>query len=148
MKTTVKRLDLDYQHMRLIEYFLANNIYSYNIIEAKSDYYNLTLQQRQYVLNSPDIRLLCKTIVLENTAFDKQYESDYYQQYYLAIVQYTNEFNGEKLAKGLKILQNNNSTEKLSKKYFHMRLADSEVAFEMSGYRFNCITPYLMKCDK
>jgi hypothetical protein len=148
LPTVVKKLNLDYQHMKLIEYFIANRVYSYNIFEAKPDYYENTLQKRQYMLGAPDIRILCKTIVLENTAFDKKFGSEFYRKYYLAIVQYTNEFNGEKLAKGLKALQNTCCEEKLSKKYFHLRLADCDVAYEMTGYRFNCITPYLMKCEE
>jgi prolyl-tRNA editing enzyme YbaK/EbsC (Cys-tRNA(Pro) deacylase) len=63
----------------------------------------------------------------------------------MAVVQYTNEFHGEKIAKSMKTIQNNNSTEKLSNKYFHFRLAKNDVAFGMTGYKFNCITPFLMK---
>jgi hypothetical protein len=144
----IRRLNLDYQHAMLIDFFINNSIYSYKIVEAKPDYYKLSLEQRREVLGASSLDVLCKTIILENTAFAKECESEYYKQYYLAIVQYTNEFHGEKIAKQLKQRQNDNCENKLSKKYFHMRLAKSEVAFDLSGYRFNCITPFLMKADQ
>lgn len=143
-----RRLNLDYQHARLIEFFLKHKAYSYKIIEAESNYYDLTLEQRMGVLGAHDLDTLCKTIILENTAFDEKYESEYYKRYYLTIVQYTSEFNAEKIFKILKNIQNTNCKDKLSNKYFHFRLAKNEVAFNMTGYRFNCITPFLMKADE
>jgi hypothetical protein len=144
----INKLNINYQHMKLIEFFLSNKIYSYKIFEADLNYFNMNLEERKELLNAADIRLLCKTIILENTAFDKKYESEFYQQFYIAIVQFVTEFHGEKLNKNLKLLQNANCSEKLSNKYFHMRLAKEEQAFEMTGYKYNCITPYLMKCEK
>jgi prolyl-tRNA editing enzyme YbaK/EbsC (Cys-tRNA(Pro) deacylase) len=143
-----KRINLDYQHLKMVEYFLSNKAYSYKIVEADSSYYSLNLKQRQQVLGAHTTDVLCKTIILENTAFDKQYESEYYQKFYLAIVQYEKEFNGDKIMKSMKAIQNQHSSEKLSNKYFHFRLAKDEVAYDMTGYRFNCITPYLMKDEK
>ena len=140
-----KRVDLDFQHLRMIDFFIQNSIYSYKIVEADSNYYNLTLEGRRQVLGAHSLDVLCKTIILENTAFDAKYESKYYKQFYMAIVQYTNEFHAEKIAKSMKTIQNNNCEEKLSNKFFHFRLAKNDVAFEMTGYKFNCITPYLMK---
>jgi len=143
-----KRIDLDFQHARMIEYFLKNKIYSYKIVEANSNYYKLNLNQRKNVLGAHTIDVLCKTIVLENTAFDATYESDYYKKYYMAIVQYVQEIHGEKIAKSMKAIQNANCKDKLSNKYFHFRLAKDEDAFNMTGYRFNCITPFLSKKDE
>jgi hypothetical protein len=148
IKKIIKRVDLDYQHARMIEYFVKNKIYSYKIVEADPSYYKLNLNQRKNVLGAYTIDILCKTIVLENTAFDPSYESDYYRKYYMAIVQYVQEIHGEKIAKALKAIQNANSTEKLSNKYFHFRLAKDDDAFNMTGYRFNCITPFLSKKDE
>ena len=60
----------------------------------------------------------------------------------------TKDINAEKIAKLLKNRQNNFCKEnQLSNKYFHFRLSKEEVAFEMSGYFFNCITPFIMKCE-
>lgn len=148
IKTLVKRVDLDYQHTRMIEFFVTNQVYSYKIIEADSNYYILNLNQRKEVLGAHSIDVLCKTIVLENTSFDSKFESDYYKKYYMAIVQYTQEIHAEKIAKSMKAIQNANSKEKLSNKYFHYRLVKDEIAFEMTGYKFNCITPFLSKKEE
>ena len=145
---TVKRINLDYQHTRMIEYFIRNKIYSYKIIEADSNYYKLNLNQRKDLLGAHSVDVLCKTIVLENTSFDPKYESKFYQKYYMGIVQYTQEIHAEKIAKSMKAIQNANSTEKLSNKFFHFRLAKDEEAYYMTGYKFNCITPYLSKRDE
>ena len=148
LESIVKRINLNYQHSIMIEYFLKNKIYSYKIIEANPNYYDLSLFERMKVLGAASIDVLCKTIILENTAFDEKYESNSYKRYYVSIVQYTNEFNGEKIGKLMKSIQNAKNLHKLSNKFFHFRLAKNEVAYEMTGYRFNCITPLLMKADK
>ena len=143
-----EQVNLHYQHLKLINYFISNCIYSYNIIKTKN-YYSKTLEQRQNIINATTTDVMCKTIILENKNFDETQESKYYKRYYMCIVQYTNEFNAEKIAKLLRIRQNKNCKEnQLSKKYFHFRLSKEEVAFDMSGYYFNCITPYLMKCEE
>lgn len=147
-ESLIRRVNLNYQHAKLIEYFINNRIFSYNIVEAIRNYYDLSLQQRKLILGAHSIDVLCKTIILENTSFDEKYESNYYKKYYIAIVQYTNEFNGEKIAKLIKSIQNAKCEHKLSNKYFHFRLAKNEVAFDITGYRFNCITPFLMKTEK
>lgn len=147
MEDIAKVTDLTYQKLRLCKFFNQNNIYSYNIKQANSNYYDLTLDQRKEFLGSNIKDNLCKTIILENKNFDESKESKFYKRYYMCIVQYINEFNAEKIAKLLKKRQNDNCEEKLSNKYFHFRLSKDEVAFEMTGYYFNCITPYLMKSD-
>ena len=146
-ESLVRRVNLNYQHSRMIEFFTKNKIYSYKIVEAGTDYYDKTLKERQNILGAHSVDVLCKTIILENTAFDEKYASDYYKKYYVTIVQYTNEFNAEKIGKFLKGIQNAKCENKLSKKYFHFRLAEKELAFDMTGYRFNAITPFLMKCE-
>jgi len=144
----IRRVNLNYQHARMIEFFINNKIYSYKIVEAQNNYYELTLQQRMDILGAHSIDVLCKTIILENTSFDEKYKSEFYRRFYITIVQYTNEFNGEKIAKIMKSIQNANCPHKLSNKYFHFRLAKNEIAYDMTGYRFNCITPFLMKAEK
>lgn len=142
-----KKISVLYQKGLLTKYFIDNNILSYKIVEADTKYYDLNLEQRQQILGANTTKVLCKTIILENKSFDKEKESAYYKRYYMCIVQYTNEFNAEKIIKVLRKRQNDNCEEKLSKKYFHFRLSKEEVAFDMSGYYFNCITPFLMKCS-
>lgn len=144
----VRRVNLNFQHTKIIEYFIKNKVYSYKIVEAQPNYYELTLQQRMNLLGAHSVDVLCKTIILENTAFDEKYASDFYKKYYVTLVQYTNEFNGEKIAKLMKSIQNAKCEHKLSNKFFHFRLAKNEIAYDMTGYRFNCITPFLMKADE
>lgn len=142
------RIALDYQKTRLTRYFVTNSIYSYRIVEAPSNYYHLNLAQRKEIVGAHSIDILCKSIILENTVYDKTIQNEYYQQYYLTIVQYTNDFNAEKIAKGLKNYINNKLKVKLSNKHFHFRLAKNDVAFEMTGFTFNAIGPFLMKCNE
>ena len=96
------RISLDLMKTRLTEYFLKNNIYSYRIVEAPSDYYHKTLEERRVILNTHTKDIICKSIILENTAYDESIKNEFYQKYYLTVVQYTNEFNAEKIAKNLK----------------------------------------------
>lgn len=142
------RIDLDYQKTRLTEYFIKNGIYSYKIVETPSNYYHLTLEQRKAIVGAHSIDILCKSIILENTVFDKTMQNEYYQQYYLTIVQYTNDFNAEKISKEMKNYINNKLNVKFSNKHFHFRLAKNDVAFNMTGFTFNAIGPFLMKCNE
>jgi hypothetical protein len=141
------RIDLDLMKTRLTEYFLANNVYSFNLVEAPSNYYELTLDQRKEILKCHTKDIICKSIILENTAYDNTIQHELYQRYYLTIVQYVNEFNAEKIAKNLKTYLNTKYNLKLANKHFHFRLAKNEVAFEMTGFTFNAIGPFLMKCS-
>lgn len=140
------RISLDLMKTRLTEYFLQNKIYSYRIVEAPSDYYHKTLEERRVILNTHTKDIICKSIILENTAYDESIKNEFYQKYYLTVVQYTNEFNAEKIAKNLKNFINEKFNLKLANKHFHFRLAKNEVAFEMTGFTFNAIGPFLMKC--
>lgn len=141
------RINLDLMKTRLTDYFLKNKIYSYRIVEAPSDYYHKSLDERKQILNVHTKDIICKSIILENTVYDESIKNEFYQKYYLTIVQYTNEFNAEKIAKNLKNFINEKYNLKLANKHFHFRLAKNEVAFEMTGFTFNAIGPFLMKCS-
>ena len=92
MTTLQKRVNINYQHSRMIDYFISNKVYSYELVEADANYYDLTLEERQKFLRAENINCLCKTIILENTAFSKENESKFYSRYYLCVVQYTKKF--------------------------------------------------------
>ena len=104
------------------------------------------LDERKKILDCHTKDIICKSIILKNTAFDPSIKNELYQEYYLVIVQYVNEFNAEKIAKILKHYINENYNLKLANKNFHFRLAYNDVAYEMTGFAFNGIGPYLMKC--
>ncbi len=108
LNNNLKKRDLDYQKARMVEYFMQNNMYSYQIKEADFDYYDKPLEVRQKFLSAENIDSVCKSMILENTAFEPEYESEYYQRYYLCIVQYTKEFFADKIARFLKNRQNEN----------------------------------------
>lgn len=78
-------------------------------------------------MNAPSEHFLCKSIIMENTAFQQEFENPYYQRYYCVIIQYTSELNSEKISKFMRNIQNCNCDIKLGKKNFHFRLVPSEV---------------------
>jgi hypothetical protein len=39
------------------------------------DYYDRPLEGRRELLNAPSVDYLCKSILMENTAYDEKYES-------------------------------------------------------------------------
>jgi hypothetical protein len=50
------------------------------------DYYNRTLEERRDLLSAPDVQYLCKSILMENTAYDEQFESAHYPRYIQVII--------------------------------------------------------------
>ena len=140
------RINLDYQKSRLTEYFLKNKTYSFRIVECPSNYYELSLDHRREILNAHSKDIICKSIILENTVFDSTIENELYQKYYLVVVQYVSKYNAVKIATTLKNYINQKYNLKLANKHFHFREAKGDVAFEMTGFTFNAIGPYLMKC--
>ena len=140
------RVNLDYQKLKLTEYFLSNNCYSFRIVETPINYYDMNLDERQKIVQTHSKSTLCKSIILENKNFDPSIKCDLYQKFYLTIVQYVSEFNTEKIGRTLKNYLNSKFNLKLANKHFHFRLCDNDLAFEMTGFTFNAIGPYLMKC--
>lgn len=127
-------------------YFRKLGLKSVQIKRANKDYYDLTLEQRKNILGAPSTYHLCKTIIMENTAYDESSSNDPYNPKYVAvIVQYEARLNAEKVMKTIRDYQNANSPKKLSRKCFHFRHADESVAHELTGYGYNAITPFLMK---
>jgi hypothetical protein len=140
------RVNLDYQKLKLTEYFLSNNCYSFRIVETPINYYDMNLDERQKIVQTHSKSTLCKSIILENKNFDPSIKCDLYQKFYLTIVQYVSEFNTEKIGRTLKNYLNSKFNLKLANKHFHFRLCDNDLAFKMTGFTFNAIGPYLMKC--
>lgn len=81
---------------------------------------------------------------MENKKFEETKKGKHYHQFICVIVQYTAELNNEKLIKVLKGYQNDNCEDKVSRKGFHYRLAKEETSSQLTGYRFNSVTPFLM----
>jgi len=141
-----RRVNLDVQKAKLSEYFTEKGINSFIIVETPEDYYSMTLDQRKVIVGC-NKEALCKSVILENTLFDESIKCPIYQRYYLTVVQYVSEFNAEKLAKLLRNYISDRYGIKLTKKQIHFRVAKKEVAYEMTGFSFNSIGPYLMKSE-
>ena len=142
----IRRVNLDVQKAKLSEYFTQKGINSFIIVETPEDYYSMTLDQRKVIVGC-NKEALCKSVILENTLFDENVKCPIYQRYYLTIVQYVSEFNAEKIAKLLRSYIAEQYNIKLTKKQVHFRVAKKEVAYEMTGFSFNSIGPYLMKSE-
>ena len=142
----IRRVNLDIQKAKLSEYFTQKGINSFIIVETPEDYYSMTLDQRKVIVGC-NKEALCKSVILENTLFDENVKCPIYQRYYLTIVQYVSEFNAEKIAKLLRSYIAEQYNIKLTKKQVHFRVAKKEVAYEMTGFSFNSIGPYLMKSE-
>ena len=142
----IRRVNLDVQKAKLSEYFTERGINSFIIVETPEDYYSMTLDQRKVIVGC-NKEALCKSVILENTQFDEKIKCPIYQRYYLTIVQYVSEFNAEKIARLLRSYINEKYDIKLTKRQIHFRVAKKEVAYEMTGFSFNSIGPYLMKSE-
>jgi Uncharacterized conserved protein len=127
-------------------YFRSLGLKSVQIKRAEKDYYDKSLSERKDFLKAPSTYHLCKTIVMENTGYDESFANDkFYFKHVAVIVQYEARLNAEKVMKFMKDYQNSKSSHKLSRKFFHFRLAEENVAKELTGYGYNAITPFLMK---
>ena len=142
----IRRVNLDVQKAKLSDYFTQKGINSFIIVETPEDYYSMSLDQRKVIVGC-NKEALCKSVILENTFFDESVKCPIYQRYYLTIVQYVSSFNAEKIAKLLRSYIAEKYNIKLSKKQVHFRVAKKEVAYEMTGFSFNSIGPYLMKSE-
>lgn len=128
-------------------YFLGLKLRSAYMKRTPKDYYEWTLEQRRALLEAPSTFYLCKTIIMENSAYAEEYAAEpWYYRYVAVIIQYEDKLNAEKVMKLMKSLQNDHvSKAKVSKKHFHFRLADEAVAQQLTGYGYNATTPFLMK---
>ena len=142
----IRRVNLDVQKAKLSEYFTQKGINSFIIVETPEDYYEKPLDQRKLIVGC-NKEALCKSVILNNTLYDDKIKCPIYRQYYLLIVQYISEFNAEKISRLLKSYINDKYNIKLTKKQLHLRVAKKEVAYEMTGFSFNSIGPYLMKSE-
>ena len=142
----IRRVNLDVQKAKLSDYFTQKGINSFIIVETPEDYYSMSLDQRKVIVGC-NKEALCKSVIFENTFFDESVKCPIYRRYYLTVVQYVSAFNAEKIAKLLRSYIAEKYDIKLSKKQVHFRVAKKEVAYEMTGFSFNSIGPYLMKSE-
>jgi len=64
--------------LKLKNYFSEKNWLSVDVIKVEKGYYEKNLTWRRDRLNAPSEAYLCKSMIMENTAFKPEYESKYY----------------------------------------------------------------------
>lgn len=149
LATRIRSLHMSDVELDLWYFFRSHKLRSIQIRRAPEDYYEWTLERRRDFLQAPSTFYLCKTIVLENTAWNPLFsDEDAYWKYVAVVIQYESKLSSEKVMKFAKEFQNSNSNQKIiSKKHFHYRLADEEIANQLTGYGYNAVTPFLMKTE-
>lgn len=86
-------------------YFREHQITSAQLIRAPSNYYDLLLEERRDILHAPSIAHLCKTLIIENTAWDEEYkEEPLYFRYLAVVIQYDAKLNSYNLMKYMRDL--------------------------------------------
>ena len=93
---------------------------------------------------------LCKTIIMKNSEYNDSKSSDpYYPRFIMVIVQYSKKLISQQVASIMKDYQRKHTQPEkhVGKKFFKYRLADEADAYELSGYKYNSITPFFMKND-
>jgi len=132
-----KRVDHLQSIARIKKHLNSAKVFSTAFKWVPSDYYDRSLEARAVILESPVDRL-CKTMAMENTAWQEGQGEGFNPRYVLVLVQYKAKFNSEKLASVIHKMAPKN----LSKKAFHFRLAPEEVAIELTGFKHNAVCPF------
>ena len=109
-------------------------------------YYSLTYEQRRHLLEAPSTAHLCKTIILENTAWDAglgkgalgETEEGFptNARYYGIIVQYEAKLHADKV---LRLVRS--WTQGAPKSKFNFQLCPEGVSAELTGYKHNAVAP-------
>jgi hypothetical protein len=67
--------------LKLRLYFEEHKLQSYTLKIVPCQYYQESLEWRAKTLNAPSKEYLCKTIIMQNTAYDEKYKSEFYSKY-------------------------------------------------------------------
>lgn len=102
---------------------------------------SVLLRRRAY-LRCP-VQCLCKSVILENKAWNGAENDSENARFYLVIVQYISKLDTERLRGLVRDLKPAES--QLSKKKFNFQLADEQTSFELSGFKHNAVTPVGMR---
>ncbi len=108
--------------------------------KVPSHYYTLSLNDRAKLLpHCTSIHMLCKSMILENTKCINSDNSDPKNaKFYCVIMQYTTKLSSDKV---MRYLREINSESKLGKRQFYFRLAREEDQAQLTGYKFNAVSP-------
>lgn len=96
------------QCIQKLQTFLDGRGYKrYEIFQAAPNYFDLNYEERRDLLKAPSTDYLCKSIVMENTAYDERFaDPKVYPKYICVVIQYITKLKGENLNKYFKSIQN------------------------------------------
>ena len=124
-------------------------VFSATMVQAPTDYYDRSLQERAVCLQC-SIPQLTKSIIFENTSWikydDESNNNDKTNaQYYLVVVQYQAKLDTDLLVDLIHTLRPPAS--RLPRKRFHFRLAPEHISDTLSGFQHNGVSPFGMHHD-
>ena len=121
---------------------LRHNIFSSVFKWVPENYYSLTLAERAKLLGSPSTWQLCKSMLMENKAFDNALAEDgSYRQFYLVVLQYETTISTKKLISEIRALKKP-VIERYDANKFDFRVASSEDNAKLTGYSHNAVSPF------
>ncbi|OQR98326.1 hypothetical protein ACHHYP_08737 [Achlya hypogyna] len=124
---------------RVVRHLREANIVSAALHTAPADYYDWSLTQRAELLKCSTAQL-CKSIVMENVAWKE--DMVHVPRYICVIVQYEAKVNADKVAK---LVRDAGKDVKVSRKHVNFQHAATDVSDELTGFRFNGVSPFGMK---
>jgi len=137
------------QVIRANSALIKSNIFSSVKKWVPDNYYSLSLSDRASILGAGSTYQLCKSMLMENKAYDKSCSRDEknggdqtYARYYLVIVQYEAAIATKKLQSEVRALRPVN--ERLDPSKFEFRIALEEENDKLTGYSHNAVTPFGM----
>jgi prolyl-tRNA editing enzyme YbaK/EbsC (Cys-tRNA(Pro) deacylase) len=146
------------QMMRARKDILSLKMYSVKFTWVPEYYYSLTLQERADILGARSTSQLCKSMLMENKAFDpnliveggpksstmaRRNLNPLYSQFYLVILQYNAVISMKKLQSELRALMTINKRFEPSK--FDFRVASDQDNDTLTGFMHNAVTPFGIK---
>lgn len=146
LETALSTLELLACHRRMQSVCADLKLCSAQLKAVPPHYYSLTYEQRRDLLDAPSTAHLCKTIILENTAWDpglgeemsgvtgECYPTN--AQFYAVIVQYEAKLHADKV---LRLVRS--WTEGAPKSKFNFQLCPERVSTDLTGYKHNAVAP-------
>nr|CCA15691.1 conserved hypothetical protein [Albugo laibachii Nc14] len=109
-------------------------------VAPKNEYYVWSLQQRAAFLNC-NVEHLCKSIVVENTAYAKKSINHAYGGRYLCVIlQYQAKLDTEQLSRFVCALVAHETNSVVSRKRFSFQHAPKDVCVELTGFEHNGVS--------
>ena len=127
---------------------LDHNIYSSVFKWVPENYYELALAQRVKILGAHSTWQLCKSMLMENKAYDPKLASKNndgsYSRFYLIVLQYETSISSKKLVSEIRSLKKP-VTERYDTNKFDFRVASSKDNDRLTGYTHNAVSPFGLK---